>query len=87
MQKNMNTLPVNSFSEIEDIMDPWSTTERNGDINPSAPSKVVAQGRKMAETYKRMREIEERNTAQHPDDGLNTLIAKYVSAKPMYTQH
>jgi hypothetical protein len=45
---------------------------------------MPSQGRRMADTYKAVKNINERTL--QTDDGLNNLISKYVSSKPMITQ-
>ena len=72
-------MPVSTFGEIENIID--QRGGQNDDIYGVSSGKQS--GRKMADIYKRVREMDERAALQEND--METQISKLVSAKPMYT--
>jgi hypothetical protein len=76
LQKNMTELPVSTFEQIEDIIEaPSQIKQRNGDIygTKSAPKK------RMAETYKRVKEISAKYGATEQD--LEVILSKFMKGE------
>lgn len=76
----MKELPIDTFDEIEDIIEPVHMP-KNADIYGT---KQMKQGRRMADTYKRVKEIANKYSTN--DQDIDEMIQKYVSKKGLFNK-
>jgi len=82
LQKNMRDLPLKTFDEIENIME-YNPDSLNEDVY-GTKNKGGTQTRRMADTYKRVREIASKYA--NSDQEMEDMIAKYAVKKELFTR-